>query len=595
MDGAGGSTAIDPGVAPNKGDPTGPADPMGKGPSNPNGPATKGGAQRGPPTAPTGPTGPATRGSGGAFKRATTGSHGDWRTWWNWNSEPYLRAGLRADFATTPGPADLDQIDLAPKLAALLAGNDERDVANGVVALARSTPATQSERIAAVVRTRLDDERVFVRDAVILALGILRDHDAVAPLARILADETSAPCSQRQVAALSLGLIGGAEAEAALLAQLRGRICPDLAAAALLGAAQAAPKSTRVAKHALAILNSGACDTNARACAAAALAKLDGEAGRAALAHLVALVKDPATPGELEASALLALGSLATPADTAATTELLRAAQDGGAPRPRSLALIALGRVLERDADRAANAAARAPLLDLLQKTALRPARHADRGWALLALGFALHGESADSAVRALAAAPLRELVASTAEPDDRAAAAIALGLMRDAQAGDVLVGALTQRPSPRLATALLQGVGMLRSSGAAATVRTVAFDASLRPEVRVEAARALALLGDPDTLPRLARDLATTRDVSEAAVLCASLAKLRTTGAIQPLALQAFGEGRGLETTRRFATAALGELTEGGASASLPYWCAYALDRDVELRAPVLRPLLLE
>jgi hypothetical protein len=89
-----------------------------------------------------------------------------------------------------------------------------------------------------------------------------------------------------------------------------------------------------------------------------------------------------------------------------------------------------------------------------------------------------------------------------------------------------------------------------------------------------------------------MAKELATTRDVSEAATLCASLAKLRTTAAIDPLALQAFDAQHAQESTRRRAAAALGELTEGGASGGLPFWCAYSIDRDVELRAPLLRPL---
>ena len=77
--------------------------------------------------------------------------------------------------------------------------------------------------------------------------------------------------------------------------------------------------------------------------------------------------------------------------------------------------------------------------------------------------------------------------------------------------------------------------------------------------------------------------------------IRCSPLAKLRTTAAIDPLALQAFGRQRGQDATRRCAAAALGELAEGGASGSLPFWCAYSLDRDVELRAPLLRPLLPE
>jgi HEAT repeat protein len=534
-----------------------------------------------------------THGSGSTFKRATTVNIGDWWTWWSWNSEPYLRTGLVASFAATPGPADVASCDLTPRLAALLAGDDWRLVASGLVALARATPASQSERVAALVRTRLDHEQLLVREAAIVAVGILRDRESVAPLAARLRDAAGAPCAERQLAALSLGLIGGAEAEAQLLALLHGRLCPDLASAALFGAAQAAPDSTSVARHALAILQSDASDANARACAAVALSRLRGDTGRAALANLVALARDPGTTGELRASALLALGSLATPADTAATAELVRAAQAGGDPRPRSLAWIALGRIIERDADRANDGAERTPLIERLRTAALHPERSADRPWALLALGFALRNERAGADERAAAAEPLRELAASSAPPDECAAAAIAIGLMGDMASCRVLTCELERRRTqPRLAIALLQGLGMLRADGAAPAVRAVAFDASLRPEVRVEAARTLALFGDSQALPRMAKELETTRDASEAAILCASLAKLRTTAAIDPLALQAFGPRRGQDAVRRRAATALGELTEGGASGSLPFWCAYSIDRDVALRAPVLRPL---
>jgi HEAT repeat protein len=586
MDGAGGSKTVDDGFF----HPTNPSAPGTRAPPMVGGPPTTPDHPTGPPTAP--PNSPATRGSGGAFKRATTGGGGDWNTWWSWNSEPYLHADLVANFAATPGPANVAAYDLTPKLAALVVGDDARLVASGLVALARATPESQGERVAALVRARLNDERFLVREAAIVALGILRDADSVAPLAARLMDGAHVACSERQLAALALGLIGGGEAEARLLALLHGRLCPDLASAALLGAAQAAPDSRRVALHALAILKCETSDASARACAAVALSRLRGDNGRAALTDLVALARDSGTPGELRASVLLALGSLATPADGAATAELARAAQAGGAPRARSLALIALGRVVERDADRANDAAAREPLIELLRTAALRPERSADRPWALLALGFALRNEPAGSDARVAAAEPLRELVASSAPPDERAAAAIAIGLSGDLTSSTVLMCEVEKRSAPpRLAIALLQGLGMLRASGIAPSVRAVAFDSSLRPEVRVEAARTLALFGDRHALPRMVLELEKTRDVSEAAVLCASLAKLRTTAAIDPLALQAFGPVR-QESTRRCAATALGELTEGGASGSLPFWCAYSIDRDVELRAPVLRPL---
>ena len=167
MDGAGGSLDLSVGdvAPPNPGPDTGTA-----ATPTPIAPTTPSDRPHGPATAaPNAPKGPVTHGSGGVFKRATTGNTGDWWTWWSWNSEPYLRTGLVASFAATPGPADVASCDLTPKLAALLVGDDWRLVASGLVALARATPASQRERVAALVRTRLDHEQLLVREAAIVA------------------------------------------------------------------------------------------------------------------------------------------------------------------------------------------------------------------------------------------------------------------------------------------------------------------------------------------------------------------------------------------------------------------------------------------
>src|SRR5262245_13173270 len=116
------------------------------------------------PATPPGASAPASRGGSATFKRATTGGASDWSAWWNWNSEPYLRSGLVASFAATPGPADVASCDLTPKLASLLVAEDPRLVADGLLALARATPPAQAERVAALVRKRLDDEQLLVRE-----------------------------------------------------------------------------------------------------------------------------------------------------------------------------------------------------------------------------------------------------------------------------------------------------------------------------------------------------------------------------------------------------------------------------------------------
>src|SRR5689334_15568605 len=106
MDGAVGSTVppvpTDPGntVAPNTGHADGPAD--GAPPAKTSGAAAPSTGHPAPPATPP-PRAPTTRGSGATFKRATTDGGNDWNAWWSWNSEPYLRTGLVASFAATPG------------------------------------------------------------------------------------------------------------------------------------------------------------------------------------------------------------------------------------------------------------------------------------------------------------------------------------------------------------------------------------------------------------------------------------------------------------------------------------------------------------
>jgi HEAT repeat protein len=536
---------------------------------------------------------------GGAFtRRGDAEPAADWRLWWRWNSEPYLRRESPIAAPTGSTTVDLVQTELLPTLVGLLRDEDASRAASSLLALARVTPKNRVAHVSAFVRQGLRDDDASVRDAALLALGILGDRDALAPLAAVVADrpegreltgeDDGVCCNRRQLAALALGLVGGEEAADALLAAVARPICPDLYSTALLAAAHAAPSSRAVATAARAKLADERLDATVRAGAAVALARLDRALGRCALAELLELSAARETPEELRAACVLALGTLSTLDDAPVLDEMRRRANAGGDARARRFAFLALGRILERELPQERDDARRGPWIDLLVESSLHSARSADRPWSLLALGIALRGEIATPR-SAAAAAKLRERLRDASQPEIVEATALALGLMRDAGSVPLLAARLDDRPAAETSVALLQALGMTGRPEAAAAVVPVAVDPETLPWLRVEAARALALLGDGRALAPLLAQLDAARGAEQTAALLHAVGALREPAAIAPLSARLV-RAELPDAEREVAAAALAELAEPGAAS---WWRAYSIDQDLQLRAPVLRALL--
>jgi len=475
-------------------------------------------------------------------------------------------------------------------------------IASGLIAIARATPPSHGAPVAALVRRSLEDPRANVRDAALLALGILGDREALAPLGAVLHDRDDGrrlthelggvSCARRQLAALALGLLGGDDAAGMLLRAAERPACSDLLAAALVGAAKAAPDSTAVAARAITVLRGPGGDAAARGHAAIALSRLAGSAGRAALPLLVELARDAGSPPDVRTSAVVALGALATIEDGEAAAGLLARTRDGGDPRPRELAYVAIGRVLERDPAATRSDARRRPLVARLLDQALHPDRRSDRPWALLGLGLALRDDAPDGELRGLVASKLRTLVAQRPDPTTLPAAALALGLMRDRAAIERLAGELAARPPAEVQSFLVQALGLTRDRAAVDAVRTTAFAAGTAPAVRIEAARALALLHDAGALARCERQLAEADGSEAVAASLQALGALRTLDAMAPLAALLSARPRPPAPTRAQAAVALGAL---GDPLPAPWWSAYSKDANLHLRAPTLLALLPE
>jgi len=145
------------------------------------------------------------------------------------------------------------------------------------------------------LRRRLKDDNPEVRYTVALALGELRDRDAVEAL--IEATEGDGHPLPRQAAVIALGLIGDPRATGALARMLRDAP-PDVRFQAATSLVQVNPD--KAAGHLRTALKDP--DPEVRAAAAAAMGDLDQAVSTNALA---ALLEDPAGPVQLEAAVAL--------------------------------------------------------------------------------------------------------------------------------------------------------------------------------------------------------------------------------------------------------------------------------------------------
>ena len=329
------------------------------------------------------------------------------------------------------------------------------------------------------------EKRVDVRRSAGLAVGMLREPIVAKDLGAVLFDPAEAE-DLRAVAALSLGLLGGAEAAAELERFLdpaadsirqggirRTALLKETSVAAL-GLAGHAPSAAVLVK----ILSDAEAKDRTRAFAAEALAKLGDRKSLPVL--LQALRADPEV---LRRSAATAVGVVANAGDAAAIAELARAAKDDRDASVRRYALLSLGRIGGETV---------APVLNRFLGTA----NEGDRPFVVLATGLAGAKGSAPT---------LRAMLERETNPDLRGALAISLGLLADPEAATALAAGAREKSNPVVRTHFVTALSLSGHKDVAAISREIlakeTYDA-----LRIRAATCLAVSGGADGIAALTR-----------------------------------------------------------------------------------------
>ena len=329
------------------------------------------------------------------------------------------------------------------------------------------------------------EKRVDVRRSAGLAVGMLREPIVAKDLGAVLFDPAEKE-DLRAVAALSLGLLGGAEAAAELERFLdpaadslrqggirRTALLKETSVAAL-GLAGHAPSAAVLVK----ILADPEAKDRARAFAAEALAKLGDRKSLPVL--LQALRADPEV---LRRSAATAVGVVANAGDAAAIAELARAAKDDRDASVRRYALLSLGRIGGETV---------APILNRFLGTG----NAGDRPFVVLATGLA----------GAKASAPtLRAMLERETNPELRGALAISLGLLADPEAGAALAAGAREKSNPVVRMHFVTALSLSGHAEVAAISREILAKESY-DALRIRAATCLAIAGGVDGITALTK-----------------------------------------------------------------------------------------
>ena len=561
---------------------------------------------------------------------------GSWERWWEVNRDGYLNLreqlahrrtsgsvgaltgrGRRLDRRPAHG-ADRATIDavIIPRLVDLLQTSGERDVLDSAaLAAARSARENMQARVLHGLLPLLEHDELTVQRSVTLALGALGSDEGRASLRALLRDDSEGraltggevPTETRAFAALALGLIGR-PVDARLLVQVVDR-SPDsqrevkatcVVALGLLGASE--DVADGVQGHLVGLLLDPRLDPMVRGHVPTALARTGD---RDVLPELLAAFHDRDAAYQVRRSSAIAFGRLATPADTDVVETLLDVVAAARDVHLRHFALIALGEIAGREppAEMVADPGAApdpwsvsdgpevsevtltvsprmvAETRDRIERRLAlevqgRGKSREQRSWG--ALAAALYGRALPArqpVVRQL----LRQAYVDESDPRAKGAVAIALGLLGDEDVADVLLTDFHEVKDHRFRGHAAVALGMLDHVPVADELLPLFEDASTHPELQVEAAVALGMLGGTRQLEVLIDGLRDSRSLGVTAGLTRALGLVGDSAAVEPLLLLS-GDGTRPALSRGFACVALGLL---GARSELPFQSAVLAHED--------------
>jgi HEAT repeat protein len=602
------------------GTPGGPGNPGTPGPGapttgGPRGPTT-GGAPTAPPTAGPrggGPIGARTKGKG-------TGGYDQWEFWWENNDDPYLALKQRmrsnrvtsqvstfrggasnADAARRPTASDVSDA-IVPALLSVLDSKEADLVDSAVLALARVLPSEKSAVALPAIRAALHHEAKSVRESATLALGVLGAPEACVDLRDLLLDAPAGRAATRHpdgvepqvraFAAAALGLIGAPQAAADLERVVRdGKLgaTSDLKAIALLSLGLLKGGFESIVAFEQDALGDRELDPLVRAQAPIALAHLADEpqgrsAARAALHFLLSRFLDEKSD-DVRRSLAIALGRLAAPTDVEVVDGLVEASQRASDVSTREFSLMALAELGARDDDAPGNAALHQRLGSLFKLTLAQPTHLSDRPYGALALGVWARNPTLDRSDLDAAKSAIAAQLEKENNPSFKGALSIGLGLLGALEHADTLATCFEEARDSSLRGYLAVGLGLMVSRRHSELLTTALDKKGLEPKAKLQLARSLGLLGDPNAIELLTRQFKEASTLQETSATVEALGLIGDRGAIAPL-VTILRDERDTPLRRGFAAVGLGLLAE---KTELPWNTRFTIDSNYRAKTAAL------
>lgn len=558
----------------------------------------------------------------GRRRRAGRATTARWDAWWRLNRHAFLN--LRARYheglvvtgeGTVGGRGyrpDARRVgtQVIPVLEALATGGDKRIRATALMAWARAARHEHAPKVIAATKAYVGDKQNQWRELMLLALGIVRHEDGVAPLASVLGDTAEGrvllakkgaiPERTRAYAAVALGQSGRASAVAPLRAILEDERSKsnDLKACTVMALGTLARDlphgdRRRIAAFLVKALRGGRLADPVAAMVPAALRNTGDDMVLGAT--LLPILERFRPSASLRAASALAMGAAGvTPRDEVLDTLIATARRDPE-DDARRFGILALGEVAAaqprpaRDASKPSIAARRAAGRKLVRyyegAFAGRNIQKSDMPWLCISAALFARGypEQREAVRKQL------ESIATRAGAKDRQAAAIvALGLLGDASALPTL-RALAKKTKDKLVHGYVAETRGILGDTQARDDLLAAVKEDGSGTVRYQAALGLGFTADPTLSQPLVDILATTASQDAKRALARVLGELGDRRALTPLLDVARDEGADVWTRRR-ALGAVGMIAQEADHA----WTT-AFQRGVHWTAatPTLREIL--
>ena len=608
-------------VPPNIGNPSGPTTPGGS-----TGPTTPG--PQGPSIA--GPKGPATptaplRGGprrGGAYTRPSRGRGSAsmgmerWEIWWGNNKDAFLdlktRFGAhytysgsgtfligrgRKEIAQPSGRPSTEVIrtQVLPSLIAALDSDHPDILDSALLAIARTTPASDADLVLARIEASLQSRFVSVRQAACLSLGVLGSPKACQTCYDLMIDNRAGrklvggekvPQTIRAFGALSLGLINSAQSAPKLrlvVDKEDARTQKDLIACAITALGLMNDTSTRdeTVRFLIEKFFDTRIDAAIRAYIPVALGRLgDG----VALTPLINWFRQDDQDPRLARSCAVAMGRLATVDDSEAISLLIKAVSRSKDALTRHYALIALAQIGARDKRSAAHEKEHQAIARLFLSQIARPTKPQHRAWASLAGAIYARGQDGQ---QGKIISKIRESFHDTRNLSDKSAMAVSLGLLTAAGHAEMLFDALAETKNKAFQGYLCVSLGLMNWRRENELICDLAQNASVAA-LRLQAATALGLMGDREAVDVLVLVLRNSRALPIVSSAAKALGLIGDKSAIAPLK-EILADDSVSDLGRAFAAVALGIL---GEKSQLPWNAAITADSNYSVRVDAIREI---